>query len=224
MTTISLVYYSGAGHTAKMAEAVAQGARAVADVKVNLHRIQGSEIVEGRFQNDALLAQLDASDAILLGSPTYMGGPAAQFKAFADATAERWFQRKWANKIAGGFTVSGGPSGDKLNTLEYFFILAMQHGMVWVGLNELPYNDKGLNRLSSYSGAMGQAGQEPPDEAPNAADKATGESLGRRVAEAAVRWKRGAVWVRLSSRRAFRCRATCWLRRRPRTAPSWDPT
>jgi len=35
------------------------------------------------------------------GSPTYMGGPAAQFKAFADATGDRWAARTWANKVAG---------------------------------------------------------------------------------------------------------------------------
>ena len=50
----------------------------------------------------------------------------------------------------------------------------------------------GINRLSSYSGVMGQAMQEPPEVAPNDADKLTGEILGRRVAEAAKRWQRGA--------------------------------
>jgi hypothetical protein len=40
---------------------------------------------------------------------------------------------------------------------------------------------------------MGQAMQEPPEVAPNASDKLTGELFGRRVAEAAARWKRGAA-------------------------------
>jgi len=176
-----------------MAEAVAKGARAVAGVQAQLHPIQGEDIVHGRFKNEGLMAQLDASDAVIFGSPTYMGGPAAQFKAFADATGERWFKAAWKNKLAAGFTVSGGPSGDKLSTLHYFFTLAMQHGMVWVGLAELPFNDQGINRLSSYSGAMAQAMTEPPEVAPNEADKLTGEHLGRRVAEAAVRWARGAA-------------------------------
>ena len=187
MTTVSVVYFSGSGHTAKMAEAVAKGAAATG-AKVHLLPIRGEDINQGRHQNDALLAQLDASDAIIFGSPTYMAGPAAQFKAFADATGERWYLRKWADKLAAGFTVSGGPSGDKLATLQYFFVLAMQHGMVWVGLNELPA-ENGVNRLSSYAGAMGQAaGQEKPEAAPNGFDKLTGESLGRRVAQAAQRW------------------------------------
>ena len=83
-----------------------------------------------------MLAQLDASDAIIFGSPTYMGGPAAQFKALADATGERWYRGAWRDKLAAGFTVSSGPSGDKLSTLHYFFTLAMQHGMIWIGLPE----------------------------------------------------------------------------------------
>src|SRR6266853_2738975 len=169
MTTVSVLYFSGSGHSTKMAEAVSKGV-AASGASANLLPIRGEEINQGRYENEALLAQLDASDAIIFGSPTYMGGPAAQFKAFADATGARWYQRKWADKIAAGFPVSGGPSGDKLATLQYFFTLAMQHGMIWVGLNDLPAPN-GVNRLSSYAGAMGQAAQEQPDIAPNDADK-----------------------------------------------------
>jgi NAD(P)H dehydrogenase (quinone) len=190
MTTVSIVYHSGTGHTAKMAEAVAKGASSVAGVQTHTIAISGKDIVDGRFKQEGLLAQLDASDAIIFGSPTYMGGPSGQFKCFADATGERWFKSAWRDKLAAGFTVSGGPSGDKLSTLHYFFTLAMQHGMVWVGQAETPLNDKGINRLSSYSGVMGQAMMEPPEDAPNAADKLTGEIFGRRVAEAAKRWQR----------------------------------
>jgi hypothetical protein len=64
-----------------------------------------------------------------------------------------------------------------LSTLHYFFTLAMQLGMIWIGLPELPMNDKGINRLSSYSGVM-------------APDKLTGELLGKRVAEYAVKLKK----------------------------------
>ncbi len=190
MTTITTIYYSGSGHTRKLAEAVHQGAASVSGVKANLVAINGDDIAKGRFANDAVMAQLDSSDAIIFGSPTYMGGPAAQFKAFADATGERWYRSAWRDKLAAGFTVSSGPSGDKLSTLHYFFTLAMQHGMIWVGFPETPMNDKGINRLSSYSGVMAQAGQEPPEAAPNAADKLTGELLGRRVAEVAQRLKK----------------------------------
>jgi len=92
--------------------------------------------------------------------------------------------QKWTGKLAGGFTVSGSPSGDKLNTLVYFSILAAQHGMIHVGLNVMPHGDKqGRNRLGGFLGAMGQASQEDPQVAPNEADKLTGEALGERIAQ-----------------------------------------
>ncbi len=187
MSTVSVIYFSGSGHTTKLAEAVVHGAASVAGVKTHLISISGDDIIKGRYKNDEAFALLDASDAIIFGSPTYMGGPAAQFKAFADSTGERWYGSKWRDKLSAGFTVSSGPSGDKLSTLHYFFTLAMQHGMVWIGLPETPMNDKGINRLSSYSGVMAQAGMEPTDVAPNAADKLTGEVLGKRVASYALK-------------------------------------
>jgi NAD(P)H dehydrogenase (quinone) len=191
MPTVSIIYFSGSGHTAKLAEAVHQGAASVAGVTAHLIAINGDDIVKGRYKNDAVFAQLDQSDAIIFGSATYMGGPAAQFKAFADASAGRWFNGAWRDKLAAGFTVSSSPSGDKFSTLQYLFTLAMQHGMIWIGLGELPMQANGVNRLGGFSGAMGQAGHEAPEVAPNAADKLTGELLGRRVATHAVKLAEG---------------------------------
>ncbi len=189
MNTVSIVYFSGSGHTTKLAEAVAEGASAVPGTKTHLIALNGDHIVKGRYENEAVLTQLDASDAIIFGSPTYMGGPAAQFKAFVDATGGKWFSSAWRDKVAAGFTVSNSPSGDKQGTLNYLFTLAMQHGMVWVGLGELPMQANGTNRLGSYSGVMAQAGFDSPELAPNEQDKATGSLLGRRVAALASKMK-----------------------------------
>lgn len=189
MTNISIIYFSGSGHTTKLAEAVQQGAASVAGVNVNLIAIIGDDITKGRYQNADALAQLDASDAIIFGSPTYMGGPAAQFKAFADATGERWFKSAWRDKLAAGFTVSSSPSGDKFSTLQYFHTLAMQHGMIWIGLGEMPMQPNGVNRLGSFSGATAQAGFDSPEVAPNTEDKLTGERFGQRVATFAAKLK-----------------------------------
>ena len=187
MKTVSILFYSTAGHTARMAEAVAAGARSVEGVQAQLIAIDANDIVKGRYKNPEVMAQLDASDAIILGSPTYMGGPAAQFKAFADASSERWYGQQWRDKLAAGFTVSGTLSGDKYHTLQYLHALAMQHGMIWVGLGELPAQENGVNRLGSWIGAMGVSGHEPSDGTPGADDLLTGEVLGRRVATVALR-------------------------------------
>lgn len=188
MATISVVYFSASGHTAKMAEAVGKGAGSFVGTKTELIAISGDDIVKGRYTNDGVITRLDASDAIIFGAPTFMGGPAAQFKAFADATAGSWFSQKWRNKLAAGFTVSGAPSGDKLSTLQYLHTLAMQHGMIWVGTGEMPTQPNGVNRLGSWIGAMAQAQpMESPDEAPNSDDKLSGEMLGKRVAQISSR-------------------------------------
>ncbi len=190
MTAVSIIYFSGSGHTTKLAEAVRKGAASVDGVNVNLIAISGDDITKGRFANDALLAQLDASEAIIFGSPTYMGGPAAQFKAFADATGERWFKSAWRDKLSAGFTVSSSPSGDKFSTLQYFHTFAMQHGMIWIGLGEMPMQSNGVNRLGGYSGATAQAGFDSPEVAPSVEDKLTGEVLGQRVAAFAAKLKK----------------------------------
>jgi NAD(P)H dehydrogenase (quinone) len=190
MSTVSIIYFSGTGHTGKLAEAIQKGAASVPGVKSHLLVINGSDIQQGRYSNDDVFAKLDASDAIIFGSPTYMGGPSAQFKAFADASGAKWFASAWRDKVASGFSVSSSPAGDKFNTLQYFHTLAMQHGMVWVGLGEMPMQPNGVNRLGSFAGATAQAGHESPDVAPSAEDKLTGEHLGKRVAEFASRLKK----------------------------------
>jgi len=187
MKTVSIVYFSGAGHTRLMAEAVQRGAAAVADTRSILVPIEGKDIIEGRYKNEEVIKSLSASDALVLGTPTYMGGPAAQFKAFADATGMVWFGQGWRNKIAGGFTHSGSPSGDKLSTLQYLADLAFQHGMIWVGLGAIPSAYAGLtdgsNRLGFYHGAAGVTPFNPGAPASvDAGDLLTAERYGQRIA------------------------------------------
>lgn len=183
MPVVDIVYFSGSGHTAKLAEAIARGAESVANVKAQIIAISGDDIIKGRYKNEGVIAQIDHADAIIFGCATYMGGPAAQFKAFADATVGSWSEQKWRDKLAAGFTVSGVPSGDKLSTLQYLHTLAMQHGMIWVGTGELPAQPNGVNRLGSWIGVMALAQpSEAPDAAPNQEDKLSGELLGKRVA------------------------------------------
>ncbi len=187
MKKISIVFFSGSGHTRLMAEAVQRGAASVAGTEVELIQLSGSDINEGRWKNEAVLQKIAASDAVLFGTPTYMGGPAAQFKAFADATGMVWFQQGWRNKLAGGFTHSGSPSGDKLSTLQYLADLAFQHGMLWVGLGAIPSlysgGTDGFNRLGFYHGAAGATpfvpGAEP---SVDAGDLLTAEHYGHRIA------------------------------------------
>ncbi len=190
MVKIAVVYFSGSGHTHLMAEAVAHGANKVADTQASLLRITGEQIEQGRWNNDEILAKLAEADAIIFGSPTYMGGVAAQFKAFIDAASSAWFAGKWKDKIAAGFTHSGSPSGDKQGTLFYLATNAAQHSMIWVGNAEMPMQENGVNRLGSFLGAMGNTPPDPTGKEVilDPGDGLTAEKFGQHIAEATKRW------------------------------------
>lgn len=192
MTPVSIVYYTASGSTALLAEAIARGARSIAGDGVRLFPITGAQIKEGRWQDPQVLDALTTSDAIIFGTPTYMGGVAAQFKAFADATGGIWYTRGWKDKVAGGFTISGSPSGDKQSALAYLSLFAAQHGMTWVGSAPLPVSATqdpvGVNRLGSFLGVMAQNTAQPgttPELHPG--DARTAEAYGARIAQYAQR-------------------------------------
>ena len=191
MPSLAVVYYSKEGHTHQVAEAVAAGARGVAGVTVELVRIADADIQTGRWKNDAQLAALSAADAIVFGSPTYMGGICAQVKAFIDAASGIWLKQGWRDKLAAGFTHSQGLSGDKLATLQGFCHNALQHGMVWVGTGFLGEGSspEHVNRLVSFTGAMAQSDYGQKDIHPG--DRETAVRFGRRVGETLVRWTAG---------------------------------
>ena len=196
MKKISIVFFSGSGHTQLMAEAVQRGAASVPGTEAELIRISGSDITEGRWKNESILPKIGASDAVIFGTPTYMGGPSWQFKRFADASSKAWFHGKWKNKVAAGFTNSASMNGDKVQTLNYLFALSMQQGMVWVGTGMMPANSKAAQRndvnwLGAFSGAMAQSPSDSsPEEGPLPGDLETARLFGQRVAETAARWNR----------------------------------
>jgi multimeric flavodoxin WrbA len=172
MTQIAVLYHSGYGHTQRVAQYVAEGAGA------DLIAIDA----DGNI-SDGDWAALDAADAIIFGSPTYMGMASWQFKKIADASSKRWFSSAWKDKIAAGFTISASPSGDKLSTIQYFITLSMQHGMIWVGQPSM--NDGTINRIGSNSGLMAQVGPTSPAADIPEGDLDTARQYGQRVAQVA---------------------------------------
>ena len=182
MKKIVIVYHSGYGHTRKVAEAVAEGsggALLAIDAEGNLP--------EGGWET------LAAADAIVFGSPTYMGTVSWQFKKFADATSKPWYGQAWKNKLAAGFTNSASMNGDKHSTLHYLMTLAMQHSMFWVGTGMMPSNAKAatrndINYVGSFGGLMTQS---PSDSSPDElfpGDIATSKAFGQRLAAATARF------------------------------------
>ncbi len=180
--TTAIVYHSGYGHTHRLAEAVAEGA-AASMIPID---------ADGNIPEDGW-DTLNAADAIIFGSPTYMGGPSWQFKKFADTSSKAWFEEKWKNKIFGGFTNSASLNGDKLNTLQYFVLLAGQHGGLWVSLAIKPANVKASkrddpNRMGSYLAPMAQSDADAAPSDMSDGDLETARLYGVRVAEIASRF------------------------------------
>ncbi len=183
MAQVVVVYHSGYGHTQRVAQQVAQGA--------------GAELLaidaEGNLPADGW-DTLNGADAIIFGTPTYMGGPSWQFKKFTDASSKAWFTRAWQDKVFGGFTVSASLNGDKGACLIQLQTLAAQHGGLWVSLGLAPANSKAASRadVNNLGGSVGLMVQCAADagaaEIPSG-DLETAERYGARVAAVAAKFK-----------------------------------
>ena len=175
---VAVAYHSGFGHTATLAAAVAAGAR---DSGAAVVMIAVDAITDDGWQ------ELDESDAVVFGCPTYMGNVSAGFQAFAEKTGRRCINGTWQNKIAAGFTNSGAKSGDKLQTLMSLAVFAAQHHMLWVSLglppgwNSSTGSDQDLNRLGFWLGAAAATDVDAGPEHVHSADVATCRHLGARV-------------------------------------------
>lgn len=179
MAKVVVVFHSGYGHTLRIAQAVAEGA---GGTLLAVHA--DGNLPEGGW--DAL----NAADAIVMGSPTYMGSVSWQFKKFADASSKAWFTQAWKDKLFAGFTNSASMNGDKHSTLHFLMTLAMQHGGLWVGSGMMPSNKKeaqrnDINYLGSFAGLMAQSPSDAsPAEMPQG-DLDTARLFGERVATVA---------------------------------------
>lgn len=176
---IVIAFHSGFGHTATLASAVAEGARA-----------EGADIsaVAVDTMTDADWATLDGADAIIFGTATYMGNVSAGFQAFAEQTGARCMTGAWRDKVAAGFTNSGAKSGDKLTALISLAVFAAQQHMLWVSLglgpgwNSSAGSEHDMNRLGFWLGAGAQTDVDAGPEDVHPADIRTCRHLGQRVA------------------------------------------
>lgn len=182
MANVAITYFSGRGHTRKLADAIALAL--------------GAEDCAARLIDVTQISELDwkameATDAIIFGAPTYMGSVAAEFKAFMDQSSDIWTDQRWADKLAAGFTVATFPGGDKLNALMQLSIFAMQHGMVWVGQDQIgaPVNRDqiGINESGVWLG-LGATTVRDKSLMVSEGDLETAHRFGKRIARAVRRW------------------------------------
>ncbi|MCS6290738.1 MAG: NAD(P)H-dependent oxidoreductase [Nitrospira sp.] len=165
---VLVAYHSLSGHTERMAEAVAEGARSVSRTHVVLKRV-GKVTAEELF----------AADAIVLGSPVYWSNMAGEMKVFIDDWQFKFgvfpaFKLK--NKVGAAFATGGQISSGKELTMLSLLAAMLGNQMIVV----------------SAGGAFGASATTEGDSPGIDAQELTGaRELGRRVADVTGAVKRG---------------------------------
>ena len=158
MSKLLVLYYSTWGHVERMAQEVAEGARAVAGTTVTLKRVPESmppetaAAIHAKTDQAAPVADPDELadyDAIIFGTPTRFGNMCGQMRNFLDRTGNLWAQGKLVGKIGSAFASTATQHGGQETTLTSFHTTLLHHGMVVVGV---PYACAGLTNMDEISG------------------------------------------------------------------------
>jgi len=108
--TVLVTYHSVSGNTEKMTQAVADGAKAISGTSVVLKWV-------GEVIGDDLLS----SDAVIVGSPVYVGNMSGQIKTFVDNWGPKFGlgtgTGKMRNKVGAAFAPGGGIASGKEITM-----------------------------------------------------------------------------------------------------------
>lgn len=158
MAKILVLYYSSYGHISQMAQAVAEGARAVDGVEVAVKRVPElvpEEVaVKSHFKLEpdvpvATVAELPEYDAIVIGTPTRYGNMASQMKNFLDQTGGLWMRGALNGKVGSVFTSTATQHGGQESTILSTHIVLLHLGFVIVGL---PYSFQGQMGVDEVMG------------------------------------------------------------------------
>ena len=158
MSKVLVLYYSAWGHVEKMAEAVAEGARAVPSTEVTIKRVPElvpEEVAKNsgmKLDQPAPIATVDelvTYDAIIFGTPTRFGNMCAQMRNFLDQTGGLWMKGALVGKVGSVFASTGTQHGGQETTITSFHSTLLHQGMIIVGL---PYAFPGLTNMNEISG------------------------------------------------------------------------
>jgi NAD(P)H dehydrogenase (quinone) len=159
---VLVVFYSTYGHVFKMAEAIAEGAKAVAGTEVEIRRVPETLPQEVLAKMGAVEAQkqfshipvctvdeLPDADAIIFGTPTRFGNMCGQMRQFLDATGQLWAKGSLVGKVGSVFTSTATQHGGQESTILTFHVTLLHQGFVVVGL---PYAFQGQMRMDEITG------------------------------------------------------------------------
>ena len=204
-TKIQVIFYSSHGHVYQMAEAVAAGAREVAEVEVSLLQVpelvpdavlekSGAKTARAGFAHipTAKPEQLPEADAIIFGTPTRFGNMCAQMRNFLDQTGGLWMNGALIGKVGSVFTSTATQHGGQESTVLSFHTTLLHQGMVVVGV---PYSEQRQMTIAEITGGSpygagtitGGDGARQPSEN----ELAIARFQGKHVAQIAKRLKSG---------------------------------
>lgn len=159
---VLVLYYSMYGHTHRMAQAIAEGAREVSGSQITLRRIPETLPEQTLASMGALEAQkalagvpvgtldeLVGADAIVIGTPTRFGNMCGQVRQFLDSTGELWAKGALIGKVGSVFTSSATQHGGQESTILSTHTTLLHLGLVIVGL---PYAFTGQMRIDEITG------------------------------------------------------------------------
>ena len=179
MAKLLVLFYSRTGNTARIADAIAEGAQEVRFAEVDVRRVPDlapEEVIANvpgwKESRDALaskyptlgtgdIEQLTAYDAIIFGSPTRYGTMSAELKNILDATGPLWQRGALVNKVGGAFTSVATPHGGHETTLWSMMTAMANFGMIIVPPG---YTDPIAFRAGSPYGATATTGAGGPTE------------------------------------------------------------
>jgi NAD(P)H:quinone oxidoreductase type IV len=159
---VQVVFYSMYGHIYRMAEAVAEGARAVEGAEVALYQVpelvpeealvkSGAKAKRAAFAHVPVIEpdQLAEADAILFGTPTRFGNMCAQMRNFLDRTTRLWLSGALIGKVGSVFASTASQHGGQETTITSFHSTLLHQGMIIVGV---PYSEQRLVKMDEITG------------------------------------------------------------------------
>lgn len=199
MSKVLVLYYSSYGHIAKMADAVAEGARS-AGAEVDVRRVRETAPEEVAKSAGFVVAdhhaeltdpnELTNYDAIIVGTGTRYGRMSSQMAAFWDTTGGVWAKGGLVNKIGGAFTSTATQHGGQETTLFSIITNLLHHGLTIVGLDYGFQGQMGVDEVvggSPYGATTIAAGD--GSRQPHAEELAGARYQGKRIAETAAKLK-----------------------------------
>ena len=203
-TRIQVVFYSMYGHVYRLAEAVAAGAKVVANTEVSLYQVSelvpddvleksGAKAARAAFARVPVAKpeQLADADAIIFGTPTRFGNMCAQMRNFLDQTGGLWMKGTLIGKVGSVFTSTASQHGGQETTITSFHSTLLHQGMVIVGV---PYSEQRLLNMDEIAGGSPYGASTitkgDGSRLPSENELAIARFQGRHVAEIAVKLTR----------------------------------